>query len=112
MPALHQPSSHHFRRRPQVCNEEDYEEERLGLQHVDLWGRPAKGESWWIKCPDANSFRQLHNLLVTVTSMLQGGSNASEAVESEGPGRPRVGRSLEALTTNEEDTEDGWSGRV
>ena len=73
-----------------------------------------KGGSWWIKCPDANSFRQLHNLLVTVTSMLRGGSNVSEAAESEGHSRARarVGRSFEALTTDEADTEDGWSGRV
>ena len=44
-----------------VCDEEDYESECLGLQ-----GRTGS-PSWWLRCPDANSFRQLHNLLSAVT---------------------------------------------
>ena len=48
-----------------VCEEEDYEAERLGLEH-----RSTRGDSWWLKCPEANSFRQLHHLLTTITDML------------------------------------------
>lgn len=48
-----------------VCSTEDYEQERLGLQHCEH--NKQAHLSWWIRCPDSNSFRQLHNLLLTVT---------------------------------------------
>lgn len=48
-----------------VCDDDDYQAERLGLEH-----RSPRGDSWWIKCPEANSFRRLHNLLTTITDQL------------------------------------------
>ena len=59
-----------------VCDDADYENERLALRCVaptsgagdkympSEWGSTP---SWWISAPDANSFRQLHNLLKVVT---------------------------------------------